>query len=306
MQPPIAGTPALLDALDEDLVYALRELGAALVEAVSLQDAGTPAYGAPAFRLRLADGRTLKARHFVDEAGAESVEYALRHLQHPCFPHVVARRGRVLLTEWVAGRPLTDADCSPARLRECGALQGFVHAVPIAPDAPDQPANPIGSSWARLRTGISALTAADILQEHESHRAVELAERHAPAACALGFAHNDFCAENIVLTPAGDVSVIDNEMLGIGPLDYDLGRTWYRWPMTPAQRAAYLDGYRRHRSSQDFERHFYYWTLVATVDGASFRMRTSPPTAAVPLARLRTLLAQADRDLSPSATVYSS
>ena len=133
---------------------------------------------------------------------------------------------------------MTVADCTPARLRECGALQGFVHRVPIAADAPDQPADAVGGSSARLRARIAELQAAAVLQEHDSQRAVDLAERYAPDTCALGFVHNDFCAENIVLTPAGDCAVIDNELLGIGPLDYDLGRTWYRWPMTPAQRAA--------------------------------------------------------------------
>jgi hypothetical protein len=36
----------------------------------------------------------------------------------------------------------------------------------------------------------------------------------------------------------GRLRVVDNEALSVGACDYDLARTWHRWPMTDLQAGA--------------------------------------------------------------------
>jgi hypothetical protein len=89
--------------------------------------------------------------------------------------------------------------------------------------------------------------------------------------------------------------IADNETIGIGPYEFDLARTWYLWPMKPADRAAYWDGYSRHRDPIDFVSSFLFWIMDAMVRSALFRLRCKSPTVAVPLRKLRLIL----RDYEP-------
>ena len=34
-----------------------------------------------------------------------------------------------------------------------------------------------------------------------------------------------------MIRPDGALCLVDNETVDLGPLDYDLARTWYRWPL---------------------------------------------------------------------------
>jgi aminoglycoside phosphotransferase (APT) family kinase protein len=105
----------------------------------------------------------------------------------------------------------------------------------------------------------------------------------------VGLVHKDFCRENMVVSPDGVVRVVDNETLAVDCPDYDLTRTWYRWPMDPAQAVAYLAGYRRHRSTETLARHFPFWAVAVLSESALFRLRRGL-SAALPLGRLRELL----------------
>ena len=82
--------------------------------------------------------------------------------------------------------------------------------------------------------------------------------------------------------------------MSIAPCDYDLARTWYRWPMTGEQRDAYLAGYRDHRDASAFLVHAPFWHIAALANGALFRHRRRSGAPALPLAALRALLRDAE------------
>ena len=298
--------PEFSRQLGDDLFVLVSSVNASLVEVTPLSGVGYPGYQPSAFRFQFTDGRILKGRQFGSTARAATVEYVLQCLDHHGFPKLLARSGRALLTEWVEGQPLDPAGCNPELLRQCGALQGFMHHVSVPHDSPYQPRDTIQDWHARLEHNLDELAEARVLEKHEARRAFELAARYAPSSYAVGFVHRDFCAENLVLRPSRDICVIDDETLAIDAYDYDLGRTWYRWPMSPLQREAYFDGYHCYRSSKDFLVHFPYWGIAAVVGAAVFRLQKQTGAASVPVKRLRALLHDLEQGVSAGGAVFRS
>jgi aminoglycoside phosphotransferase (APT) family kinase protein len=119
---------------------------------------------------------------------------------------------------------------------------------------------------------------------------------HVPAHVAAGIIHRDFCAQNIVRTPDGRLCVVDNETIRVDSPEFDLARTWYRWPMTPLQWEAFLAGYRGRRDPASFLRNFPFWTIAVLADTALFRLRARTPGASLPVRRLDALLRQLERE----------
>jgi UDP-2,3-diacylglucosamine hydrolase len=89
--------------------------------------------------------------------------------------------------------------------------------------------------------------------------------------------------------------MVDGETLSIDALDYDLGRTFHRWPMERVQRGAYLAGYSDRRRPASFVRHFPFWTIMVLIDSALFRYRRDTRDAAFPIQRLHDLVADTAR-----------
>jgi hypothetical protein len=290
--------------LGDDLVDLVGTFDAPLAEVAPLSASGYPGYQPTAFRFRFADGLILKGRRFRDGNRATAVEYISRRLDHEVFPRVVARAGRALLTEWVEGRPIRADD--PELLRRCGSLHGLLHAVPVPEDSPYLPCKTVEHRISRLKRRLGELGKAGALERSEAERAFERAVRHAPNSYAAGFAHGDFCAENMVLRSSGTVCVVDNETLAVEAYDYDLARTWYRWPMDAVQRRTYLDAYQPHRSPADFLAHFPFWAIEALVESILFRSRIQRNAAAVPVQRLCALLRDLERGVSAGDAPFQS
>jgi hypothetical protein len=275
-------TPA---ELGDDLAALVRGVGSALVAATPLS---RPRAGgaATAFRLRFADGSELKGCR-VDDPGSARLVPALAARLGTLAPRIVASRGHAMLTEWIAGTSLAAAEWSDAVLQRCGAAQARAHRETM----PGGDSRQRLSYWRdRMRRGLETLAAATLLDADEQRRLLALGERHAPAAAAVGISLGDYCHENIVCRGDGEPCLIDLETLAIAPNDYDLGRTWYRWPMTAAQRAVYLEGYRRHRDPAPFLAHLPFWRLVALTEGAVYRHGQRRDDLGEPLAGLRALL----------------
>lgn len=302
----VMSLPDLSHQLGDDLLVLVGTISSPLVEATPVSGVGYPGYQPSAFRLRFADGRVLKGRRFGSPSRAATVAYVSQHVDHPGFPQVLARSGRALLMEWVEGQSFNSADCATEELRQCGALHGFMHNVPVPDGSLYQPRDTIQDRHAKLERDLAVLVEARVLDKHETQRTFALAVRSAPSSYAVGFVHRDFCAENLVRRPSGDVCVIDNETLAIDAYDYDLGRTWYRWPMTPWQREAYLDGYQCYRSAKDFLAYFPYWGIAAVVGAAVFRVQKQIDAASLPISKLRVLLRDLGQGIPAEELVFRS
>lgn len=278
--------------LGDDLSALVRTAGITVLEAIPISWRGV-ARRATTFRLRRAGAPDLKGIELSAAVQARTVATLADAI--PCgVPRVLARAGRALLTEWVEGDDLRARGCDAAMRRACGAWQALVHTQP-PPVAVDAEAvlrtrlRLLGERLARLAAS-GALPAAVCADLGATARAA------APSAAEAGIILGDVCPENLVWH-AGAPCCVDIETLAIEPLDYDLARTWYRWPMTPAERAGWLDGYATHRAPAAFLAHLPLWLVAGLIEGAVFRLEERPEEAAEPLA----LLAAVHRALARGA-----
>jgi aminoglycoside phosphotransferase (APT) family kinase protein len=247
-------------------------------------------YAPSAFRVRFADGRIAKAKVLPGPKDTARVHALLQQLDHPALPKVLGVSGRVLLTEWISGTPLSAAECDTAVARTGGAILASLHQSPVPANMTRNAETVLQRREADFREALDRLVACGALAAAESATAVRLAAQHAPDTCTVGIVHNDFCPENLVRRSCGDLCLVDNETLEVDACEFDLGRTWYRWPMAARQRRAFFDGYAIDDNRDRFLAAFPFWTIAATVKGAVFRTRGDVADAAVPLERLRRLL----------------
>jgi hypothetical protein len=92
-----------------------------------------------------------------------------------------------------------------------------------------------------------------------------------------------------LIVPALGSHVVDNETICELWQDYDLARTWYRWPMDTLAFAAFLEGYHLHRAADEFLAHFQFWTISVLLRSAAFRLRNGVAPE-LPVQRLESLL----------------
>lgn len=283
--------PAFDAELSDDLAALAQRAGSALVAAVPLSHRGA-ARRATAFRLSFADGTVWKGTELADPDQAALVAELAGGLPAGV-PRVIDRRGTALVSEWVEGETLAAVAWSDDILRACGAVQALVHRWRPATTA--EAGGLLGGWQRRLYRRLDELVAGGLLAPAQAAALAAMARDHAPARCEGGVILGDFGPENIVCR-AGVPYMIDLETLLIAPCDYDLARTWYRWPMSEAQRAVYLDGYARHRSPDAFLAHRLFWIIAALLEGAVFRSQQRAATSALPLDALRALLADSTAD----------
>jgi Ser/Thr protein kinase RdoA (MazF antagonist) len=290
--PGIAAGRELPENVGRDLWSLVESRGGGLREAACLS--GTLHSQRATFRLAFTDGLVVKGRRCETEAQAERVQRLGARLDPRHFPRVLARNGAALFTEWIPGRPLTPDDLTVSRLRACGEILAGVHRGLISDE--ERVAGRVeADTWRRrLIDGLEALARCGALARSDQTAAAALAERFAPPPPALHLIHGDFCARNIVLDQGATLRVVDNENLTVGPAEYDLARTWYLWPMDPAERAAFADGYGLSEPLARFTAHLAFWAVLVLVESARFRLRHPTRAPAVPLGRLRSLLRRAD------------
>ena len=276
--------------LGSELAGLVDALGSPLAAARIVTRLPSPAHTHASFQLVLADGRVLKGRRVETRAKAQAIERWRPLLDPRHFPPVLARRGRALLETWVPGRPFSARRAPLPVCRRAGALLATLHGTSLPASASAVRPHPVADRLAQLRDRAAELAARGAISASAVPALVDHARRHAPDAFAAGLIHRDFCAENMVVGRDGRLWVIDNESLAVDALDFDLARTWYRWPMDRRQRHAFAAGYRRRRSMASFLRCQPFWTLAVLVETTHFRLVTRAPRAVVPLRRLRRLL----------------
>lgn len=280
--------------LGPDLAALVREVSVPLVRAVRITGLPSRVLARATFRLDFLDGRRLKGRRLDGQADAERIATLAGLLGLPALPRVLARRGAALLEEWVPGASLDRRRPDRETLRRAGVLLGAIHRAgrrglgshPAPPGIAPSPAERL----AAIDQGLGALARAGVLSAAAAGRLADAAHRHAPSRPATGIIHRDFCAENLVVDRAGRPHAVDSGTLALDALDFDLARTWYRWPMTSAARAAFEVGYATHRSLRSYRTHFPFWGIAVLVDAAVFRHQARTPGRRAPLRRLAELL----------------
>ena len=283
--------PAALEAeLGVDLLAMLAAIGVPVVEAVPVTT--IPWAGSPraSFRLTLADGQVLKGRRLAAPADVIRIASLSSLLDPRYFPPVLALRGRALLTRWITGQPGSPRAWTSARLRACGRLQAAIHRLPVSPEIASLQPPALDwagrlDRWLRELVALAGRSAPGTPGRSTAWPSSPPPRRQAPACC-----HTDFCGDNIIITDARRICVVDNEGITLDSDEFDLARTWYRWPMTPAQQRAYAEGYGGHDHSARFAAHFLHWALMAVLDSAAYRVRVGAASAGVPLDRLTELL----------------
>src|SRR5262245_17901943 len=254
-----------------DLVALLRERRLKVVSAQAITRWPTDSRPA-AFRLELSNGSVLKARQFPRVQRARIVERVLQ-LALRGFPQAIARHECAMLLPWVEGDVLASLDAVPPDvIYDCGANLGALHRQDVS-DWPDVVVRQVEDVRARLESDTTILVEAGELEPDAAAEAHALANEYVPADSSTGIIHNDFCPENIVLEASGTPVCIDNATLTFGAHDYDLARTWYRWPMSPGEADAFLRGYETQRSRTSFERHFMFWSICMLMATAANRLR---------------------------------
>jgi Ser/Thr protein kinase RdoA (MazF antagonist) len=246
-----------------------------------------------AYRVRRADGLSLKVRRALTPAVAERAEAILREVDDPRFPRVLGRHGALLVEEWVEGTPLEAGAATDAHLAEAGDLLGRLHARATFSGAPLPVRRETAPLVAETASYLFDLRAVGAIDRDGARRLLEEAGESDPGEAETGICHDDLCAENMVVDAGGRLRVVDNERVSLAPLDGDLARTFYRWPMDARARERFLAAYAEHRNPGRALRDEPFWTLVTVVRSAHVRVIRLRRGEAKPLAALAALLERA-------------
>jgi len=235
------------------------------------------------YRVDLADGRVKLRRYAKPERVAVAFQVR-RQLEDPAFSRVLASSETLTLEEWIEGTPLEPDACDPATVREAARLLARLHAAPITGVAEYPP-----GGWPRRSVdALVRLGAGGLLPTHVLERLRDRLARDEPATSRVGAVHSDFCAENMLRDTSAALRVFDNEGVHFGALGYDLGRTWYRWPLPSEGWRLFLATYREALPNATPDGELDYWRTVAAVQAAAVRSNWSDGLEAA-LDRLRDL-----------------
>ena len=289
---------AIEAALGPDLAQLARARDARLTAFTEITRLPSPVAPRGAFLLEFEGGGKLKGRRLESAEHSEALARLGRRLGAG-FARTLGSRGDAQLLEWVEGPSLASLELIPAAvLRGCGSLLGALHRIDFAEFEAGDPAAPAlprsADAFEKLGRDADIVSGARVLDPGLIRSALAAATESRPRETALGIIHKDFCAENLVLSAAGSPVCIDNAGLSVGPLDLDLARTWYRWPMDPPSRALFVEGYRAHRSAAGFLEHFVYWATGVLFGSIAWRLRMRVAGVEEPIERLKSLCAYLD------------
>ncbi|MEO2036107.1 MAG: aminoglycoside phosphotransferase family protein [Planctomycetaceae bacterium] len=290
-------------SLPLNLSNLVDEMKLQLVEAEPITTLKTAIVERGTYRLQCDDGRTLKGRILRKPGQADRMRFVLQHMNQDAFSRVLAYGNLAILEEWIDGTSLASFRPKLELVARAGTQLVDIHMTPL-------PRNSSGFAVQTDRTekladGLEQLSEMGILSRIERDELHKQAAAHCPDAVEIGFVHRDYCAENLVQGKRHLCS-IDNVKMAIGPLDEDLARTWYRWPMTEAQWNAFLSGYGTRRNPRAVLQHAPYWAILVVVGSALFRLRAQASEAEVPVNQLSDIakngLSLSNRFAEPAST----
>ncbi len=158
----------------------------------------------------------------------------------PPFAAVIRSHGRVVVEPWIDGEQLSVRTAN-AWIETAGGILGGLHSRGLDRDLLD------GCSvtqWLRsARIDLETILAAGLIEAGVAARLGKTIASLEGRPTRMGLVHRDFCPENLILGPDADLWVIDNEWMCVGPIAFDLGRTFHRWPMEPEAWDRFLAAY---------------------------------------------------------------
>ena len=292
---PIGAPAAMISGLDDLVALALARSGLHARGWTQIQRRRGTVDSRVVYRLELEDGRVVKARYCPDEVRAREVWRIGRHLALDGLARVYAQHGPILIEEWVDGTPLPSSDGTPEHVVQAAAVLSRLHAIEHIGETAVRTTMAAAEWIERARRDLALLTDRQALPRGPM-RALQGALRQLdPGMAVAGLTHNDFCAENMVRTDGGRIAVVDNERLSVGPLAYDLGRVWCRWPMPAPAWALFLETYAAERDQVLTDSSLLIWKIAATAHSGVLRIASDPERLGEPLARLRELSGSLER-----------
>jgi len=258
---------------ERDLLDLVSGLGGEIAFSEEVTQLKSPRQLKAGFKLVLTDGRIVKARVYPSEQKRHRVSGLAPLLEGLPFARIIAARGRVTLEEWVEGTPLHADQVSEQQAYEAGGLLGSLHCRGNVPADMEEGGLEPGWHMDKINAHLSEI--ADHAPETVDlcRKIRGIASSGQPQTIEAGLIHADFCAENIIVSTGGTLVVIDNELLRVGALDFDLARCWGRWPMSDGQRHSFTAGYRQYRGMEQFMAHSRFWAIRALAMSLLIRLR---------------------------------
>lgn len=264
----------------DDLGHLVADLGSPVVASEWITPRSSAASRRASWKLTLEDGRVLKGRRLESVQRAATLDRLSGLTSVLPFAAVVARRGEAILEEWVPGAPLDGAATTPELAEAAGSMLGRVARAGADGPTIGERARGDASLLLALEGCVEELRACGVLGADVCGELLRRARANAPDVVETGLVHLDFKPENLIPTPDG-LRAIDNELVDVGPLDMDLARTWYLWPMSAASQIRFLRGYERLRSPRSFLLHEVFWAIHTLAAAAATLHRNRLPDAAV-------------------------
>jgi len=277
--------------LGEEEAEALRALGIAPVEVHDVGTFRSSSRRRRTLRVVTGDGTSVKVRYYARPTKVR-VAAALRvGLADDRLPKILLVSHRVVVEEWIHGVSLQHLPLSEARLAQAADLLGALHATRAVGGRKLPLSRRVRPLVRRAERHLTRLVAAGAVGNAERHLIERSLDRFAPEQALAGVTHDDFCDENLVEDASGRLFAVDNEHMGIGFLEFDLARTWYRWPMPVEAWARFQDRYSSWCGPVDRQK-VRFWRLAAVLSGAYIRLtRLGGARVEAPLGKLRGLIA---------------
>ena len=239
----------------------------------------------------MANGKSLKIRYNARPSKLRVAATLRAGLADDRLPRILLVTRRVVVEEWVEGVSLAHLPLSETRLGKAADLLGALHATREVGHRKLPVSRRVRPFVRRAERHLARLAASAVIGETERRSTTRALTRFAPEHALAGVTHDDFCAENLVEDPSGRVVAVDNEHMRIGFLEFDVARTWYRWPMSEEAWERFEDRYALWRGPVDRE-NVPFWRLAAVLSSAYVRLtRLGGSRIGDPLGKLRELIA---------------
>jgi len=271
----------------KDLLSLVADLGGALCSFYELTRQRRIGSQRASFRLHFTDGRIFKGRQFESEEQRALVTLLLSRLAGFPFSAIIASRGLATIEEWIIGSPPDLSAVGDELIMSAADVLARLHTFRDYPG--EMPCAYDGVALDRLTYELEVLRGAGSLNAGVVEKLTMIAESNRPEGrLDFGVIHTDFHPDNMIVARDGTLHIVDNEHIKIGALDFDLARSWSRWPMSVSQRRLFRQTYERMRNMDDFLVHGRFWAILSLTRTAyvHHRCRATNPESLNQLERI--------------------